>query len=144
MWIDKNQLGRRNLTPNQLDLVMYRIYERKKLKQGGQGSNQYKKEQSGQNDHIAKGRTREIVGKELGVSTRTVGRAAEFGHAIDSLGELGEQVKKDIKDGKKVFKEHVIAAGKAMNEGDEEKAKQILEHGTKPVQQGAVCMNSGS
>ncbi len=36
-WIDANQLGRRNLTPDQRDLLLGRRYNRAKRKDGGHG-----------------------------------------------------------------------------------------------------------
>jgi hypothetical protein len=35
-WIDANQLGRRNLTPDQMSYIRGRLYNRKKQKHGGQ------------------------------------------------------------------------------------------------------------
>ncbi len=120
-WIDKNQLGRRNLTDNQRDLIMHRVYERRILSQGGD------RKSNRQNvDLKHKGRTSEVVGKEMGVTHRTVERAAEFGRAIDSLGKLGEQVKERIHKGEKVIKKDVIEAAKAKNDGDEDQAEKIL------------------
>ena len=69
-WIDKNQLGRRNLTPDQMSLLRGRRYNRAKKAQGGTGANQYK--QKGQNDTSAN--TADRLAKEHGVSPATIKR----------------------------------------------------------------------
>jgi hypothetical protein len=83
------------------DLIMHRVYERKKKSRGN--PNYGTKNQSGHFVHIGEqGRTRDIVGKDMGLTGRTVSRAADFGRAIDSLGDLGSEVKAKIQRGEKV------------------------------------------
>jgi phage N-6-adenine-methyltransferase len=81
-WIDRNQLGRRNLTPDGFALLLGRRYNRAKKLQGGTGANQH--EQSGQNVHSAK--TAERLASEHGVSEKTVRRAGRFAEAAEALG----------------------------------------------------------
>lgn len=130
-WIDKNQLGRRNLTHSQMELVLYRLHERRKQKHGEKSRFQ-QTTPSGNNCHMEpKGRTRDIIGKELGVSPKTVQHAVDFGKAIDALGQKGEEIKEKIKKGERVIRKHVIAAAKALQEGDDKIAEKILKEGTK-------------
>ena len=75
-WIDKNQLGRRNMTPDQLIYVQGRIYERRKKYIGEHKGNQHTKLEWRQNGAIPNGRTRDALAKELGVGSRTLNRAA--------------------------------------------------------------------
>jgi hypothetical protein len=134
MWIDKNQLGRRNLTPDQMSLIRGRRYNRLKNKETG-----FAIKHSNQNDDCG-GRVSEKIAADHGVFRTTIERDGKFANAVDAIPEVKDKIQK----GEKVVKKDVIAAAKAMNDGDEDRAKQILEHGTKPVQQGAGCMNSGS
>ena len=53
-WIDDNQLGRRNLSPQAISDLRGKMYLRTKKREGGDGSNQHKKkEQLGQNVPVA-------------------------------------------------------------------------------------------
>ena len=56
-WIDANQLGRRNLTPDQRSIIRGRRYNRMKKAQGGA------REASGQSDHLKTAAAICIVGK---------------------------------------------------------------------------------
>ena len=87
-WIDRNQLGRRNLTPDQMSLLRGRRYNRAKKAQGGTGANQYK--QRGQNDPPAK--TAELLAKEHGVSPATIKRDAKFAEEVERSPELQKAI----------------------------------------------------
>lgn len=71
-WIDANQLGRRNLTPDQMRVIRSRLYNRQKKTEhdGGKG----KTRSDGQNDRHS---TAEVIAKASGVSERTVRRDAK-------------------------------------------------------------------
>ena len=62
-WIDKNQLGRRNLTPDQMSLLRGRRYNRAKKAQGGDHKSK------DQNDTLIN--TAKKLAKEHGVSPAT-------------------------------------------------------------------------
>ena len=76
-WIDRNQISRRNLTKEQRELLMVRIYGRKKKAVGAPTGNQNAANQLSQNATVvsAPKSTAEIVAAEFGVSPRTVTRA---------------------------------------------------------------------
>jgi hypothetical protein len=84
-WIERNQLGRRNLKPDQMSMLRGNIYRRAKKAHGGTGSNQYS-EQSGQNDRSAK--TAERIATQTGVSEKTVRRDAAFVAAVEAVAEV--------------------------------------------------------
>lgn len=86
-WIDGHQLGRRNLTPEQLSLLRGRRYNRRKKIPGGTGTNQHT-EQRGKNCPSAK--TAERIAKETGVSPRTVKNDGQFADAVEKLGVEGD------------------------------------------------------
>lgn|GEM_PF-6093657 len=77
-WMIDNQLGRRNLTPDQFKLLLGRKYNRVKGKQGGDKKSKY------QNDTLID--TAESLAQEHGVSAPTVKRAGSAAEAIDTQG----------------------------------------------------------
>src|SRR5690625_4093600 len=81
-WMDANQLGRRNLTPEQFTLLLGRRYNRAKKSQGGTGANQHS-EQTGQSGQSAGTSAR--LASEHGVSERTVRRAGQYASAVEAL-----------------------------------------------------------
>jgi hypothetical protein len=115
-WIDKNQLGRRNLTPDQMSLIRGRRYNRLKMTPGKP------KKQCGQNAHIG-GLVRDRIAAEHGVDSTTIGRDAKFATALEQLPEVAQQVK----EGQKVVRKDVIEAAKAIADGDTEQAERILD-----------------
>lgn len=86
-WIEDNQLGRRNLTPDQFRLFLGKKYKREKREQGGTGANQHL--QTGQNDHSA---TAKRLAAQHGTSERTVRRSEHFAEKVDSDPELRRTV----------------------------------------------------
>ena len=76
LWVIRNQLGRRNLTPDQASYLRGLEYEQAKQGRGG--------------DHKSKGRkcplnTADKLAKRRGVSPRTIKQDAAFARAVDSL-----------------------------------------------------------
>jgi len=105
-WIDTNQLGRRNLTPDQARVIRGRLYNRKKKGHGGD------RKSSGQSVHL---KTAESVAKAWGVDERTVRRDGKFAEAVAKEPELNKaimagesaiQVKRELKErGREVRRE---------------------------------------
>lgn len=87
-WMDRNQLGRRNLSPDAFRLLLGRRYNRQKKAQGGTGANQHS--QKDQNDLSAN--TAEKLATEHGVSAPTVKRAAKFAEEVEKTPELQEAI----------------------------------------------------
>ena len=87
--MDREQIGRRNLTPDQRRLHLGESYNRRKRDQGGTGANQH--EQSGQNVHSAK--TAEAIAEEAGVNEKTVRRAGSDAEALAAAPELRNAVR---------------------------------------------------
>ena len=81
-WICKNQLGRRNLSPERKKFLLGKEYESTKLAVGGQPGNCNKVNRCDQNDHIdSEKRTCERITVEHGVGSATVRRAEKYGAA---------------------------------------------------------------
>ncbi len=90
-WIDANQLGRRNLTPDQMRYIRGRRYERLKKPKGGTGANQHV--QIAQNGPSA---TAEKLAKEHGVSRNTIKRDSEFYKEVEELKKVRPEDAKKI------------------------------------------------
>jgi len=78
-WIDANQLGRRNLTPDQRTLLLGRRYNRTKKAHGGDRKSE---ESRGQSDPL---KTAEVLAQQHGVSPATVKRAGQYAAAVDAI-----------------------------------------------------------
>ena len=84
-WIINNQLGRRNLHPDQASYLRGKRYNAEKQAQGGTGANQHV--QSSQNDNSAK--THERLAEEYKVSPATITRDGNYAAAVDTLQKAG-------------------------------------------------------
>ena len=97
-WIDKNQLGRRNLSKEEFTLIVGRRYNRKKKAQGFQEAGPGAGKTRGQNDPMFQ-RTAEVIAVEHGVSPATVKRAGKFAGAVDEV----KTQNPDLTDTKKIY-----------------------------------------
>ena len=102
-WICDNQLGRRNLTPENKRYLIGQRYEAEKKANGaldGFRGNQYEKVVGGQIDHLPKMKTRQRVAKETGTTDGYVKHAHEFAKGVDAAEEAVPGIKKEILSGK--------------------------------------------
>lgn len=120
-WMDRNQLGRRNLHPDAFTLLLGRRYNRAKKSQGGTGANQH--EQSGKSYHSAK--TAERLAKEHGVTEKTVRNAGKFAEAVAKAEEISPGIGLKVTHGQAPARAAVIKAA-ALLEKAPERAKEIL------------------
>lgn len=107
-WIDANQLGRRNLRPEQMSLLRGRRYNRTKKAQGGTGANRFV--QSHQNEDSVK--TAERLAQQHGVSKATIERDGKFAEAVEAL-ELETEVASGVIDAPKQV---IVEAAKPLLE----------------------------
>jgi phage N-6-adenine-methyltransferase len=105
-WMDRNQLGRRNLSPEQTSLLRGRIYNRVKKANGKRGA-----EKLDQNDQAFKS-TNEDLAASFGVSGPTVRRDGQFAEAVEKLDISADIAQKTIDAPKK----DIVAAAKALPE----------------------------
>ena len=80
-WIETNQLGRRNLQPQQISVLRGNIYNRRKKAQ-------HRPEKRDQNDPVNPKRTAEIVAAETGVSAATIKRDGKIAAEVAADPEL--------------------------------------------------------
>jgi N6-adenosine-specific RNA methylase IME4 len=117
-WIDRNQLGRRNLKPDQRHLLMGRCYNRTKKAHGGQipGTRIGKDCPSS---------TAEVLASEFGVSARTVKNAGQFAEAVEKTKAVDKSIEKKVVAGVAPPRAAIVKAA-ALLEKAPEKAKAIL------------------
>ena len=87
IWICKNQLGRRNLTPEQKKYLIGKQYEAEKCANGGDRKSPAAKSGCQIGNLIPASKTCQKVAKENGVGMRTVFRAEEFAKGVDAAEE---------------------------------------------------------
>lgn len=101
-WICCNQLGRRNLTPQQKKYLIGQRYEAEKLANCFRG-NQYAladKSASVQNDPKQKSeRTSECIAREINTSESYVRRAERYAKGVDAAEEIEPGIKQELLSG---------------------------------------------
>ncbi len=107
-WIIANQLGRRNLTDEQKSHLRGRRYDTEKRTDLGHGN----QKSGGQN--VPPIDAAKKLGKEYGVSGKTIKRDAKFAEAVDTIGEkVGEGTRAKILAGKSgLTRQAVVEAAK--------------------------------
>ena len=97
-WICKNQLGRRNLTPQQFKYLMGQQYEAEKCINFSRG-NQYtlaRQSGTGQNVQCQKGEwTAQRIARENNTTEKTVRRAGQFSKGVDAAEEAVPGIKQE-------------------------------------------------
>ena len=101
-WIIDNQLGRRNITLTQRDYLLGLRYKSEK-KQGARTDLTL-----GQN--VPKLTTAEIIGKQHGVSEKTVKRAEKFATGLDNIAKVLPDVKQEVLKGESNFTKQEISS----------------------------------
>lgn len=124
-WIIANQLGRRNLTPEQVAYLRGKRYQGEKKKLGGH------LKRNPQNEDDPK-RTCDKLADEYGVSPNTIQRDGTFSEAVDTIAAtLGEETKQAILTGEIKQPRAIIAEAAKVAKVEPEKAREILA-GEKP------------
>lgn len=118
-WIDKNQLGRRNLTPDDFKLILGRRYNRMKKAEHGRSDRDFS---GGQNDRP---KTAEHLAVEHGVSERTVRRAGKFAAAVEQVREAEPEAEEHVV--YKLAKERAKGSGVGQD-NPKQPTPQIPEH----------------
>ena len=118
-WIDRNQLGRRNLHPDAFTLLLGRRYNR--AKRQGERTDLT----SGQNDQKCDWTSARIA-KEHGVFEKTVRRAGKVADAVDKLKGISPDIEQRVASGLAPARAAVVKAA-AILEKSPQRAKEIIE-----------------
>jgi len=118
-WIDRNQLGRRNLDSRQMSLLRGRRYNRTKLTPEQSGALQGEG-----SDKMSDPRSAASLAAEHGVNEKTIRRDGEFAEAVETLGIEREVVAGEIA----APKHEIVAAAKALpDKPTQEQVAQAVE-----------------
>ena len=112
-WICKNQLGRRNLTPQQFKYLIGQQYEAEKCTSNYNGNRFTSEDKSRcvQNEHTYKPeRTAERIARENNLSDSYVRRAEHFAKGVDAAEEAMPGIKQEILTGSIKPTEKAVAA----------------------------------
>lgn len=110
-WICKNQLGRRNLSPERKKFLLGKEYESTKLAVGAPLGSKHGIRKCGQNDHIfTESRTCQRIASEHGVGEKTVRRAEKYSQGIDAAEESVPGAQEEILTGRIKATDAQIAA----------------------------------
>lgn len=117
-WIENNQLGRRNLTPEQFNFYLGKKLERQVGQQGGDRKSEDAKSKS-QNETLI-GDTATRIAKEHGVTRATVSRAGEFVRAVEVLARIfGPEVEAEVLNpDRDISREGIKTIAKAIKNGE--------------------------
>lgn len=121
-WMDRNQLGRRNLHPDAFTLLLGRRYNRQKNTRGGD------RKSKGQNATLID--TAESLAKEHGVDAKTVKRAGKFAESVEKAKAIDPTIEAKVSAGKAPPRAAVVKAA-ALLEKAPERAKEIIAGGKK-------------
>ena len=114
IWICKNQLGRRNLTPEQKKYLIGKQYEAEKAAHGGDRKSSDAKSSSLNANLIDSTKTCDRIAEENGVSKDTVIRASRYMKGVEIAEELMPGLKQSILSGQtKVSKADIHRLAKA-------------------------------
>jgi ParB family chromosome partitioning protein len=116
-WIDRNQLARRNLSPDAASLIRGRIYNRTKQ---GHGGARY------QSDTL--NRTREGVAAQTGVSPATIARDGRFAEAVDALRGAVPDIDRRVQAGDIPSRQAVLDAADEPERAEEILARPHVAH----------------
>lgn len=125
-WIIRNQIGKRNLKPEQIAAFRGMLYEKTKKDDGVRGKKKLA--------HNEPASTAESLGKEFGVSAATIKRDYEFVQAQEKLKDIDPDIQQKVLSGNGPTKKAVVTAAKVMDD-DPEMAAAILSGNTKDAPQ---------
>lgn len=131
-WICCNQLGRRNLTPQQKKYLIGQRYEAEKLADKFHGNQFTLADKSGryQNDTDQNPeRTRERIARENNISESSVSRAGLYAKGIDAAEEVKPGIKQELLSGTMKPTDAAVAA---IAKADPDDRPALVEHLCKP------------
>ena len=146
-WICKNQLGRRNLTPEQKKYLIGKQYESEKAAHGGSFGRSHDEKgrftSSGQNVHLRSERkTSERIASENGVNEKYVRRAEDYAKGVDLADEVDPGIRQDILTG--VIKPTDAAIASVARAGPEDRPALVEQLRTPPKKESGASAKKAS
>jgi N6-adenosine-specific RNA methylase IME4 len=124
-WVDRNQLGRRNLHPDQFALLVGRRYNRAK-KQGARTDLTFRQSDGRSEQTAAK------IARDHGLGTRTVERAGQFADAVERVKAIAPSIEREVATGTAVPRRAVVKAAELLESAPEEAAAILSGERTLP------------
>jgi N6-adenosine-specific RNA methylase IME4 len=132
-WMIDNQLGRRNISPQQRDYLIGKRYKGEKKQVGEHKGNQYNNLEIAQNEPIP---TADIIAKQNNVSRETVKRAEKFADGVDKIATVNPELKEEILSGSSDYtKKEIIEIAKIDVEEEVKKRLEEIEEERKRTKQ---------
>ena len=134
-WICRNQLGRRNLTPQQKKYLIGQRYEAEKQADAFHGNQHTSSDESGGDKicHHQNGKTRKRIAEEIGMSQGYIQNASSFAKGVDAAEEALPGIKQDILTGViKPTETAVAAIAKAEPEERQKLAEALKAEKSRP------------
>lgn len=127
-WMIDNQLGRRNLTPQQQSYLRGKRYSQEKKSVNEFKGNQHSRSGGDHNEHQQK--TAEKIAKQYGVSAPTIRRDEHFSKGVDNISRYQPELKNEILSGKSDFTNKEVQSFSKIEEPEqvEEKLTQRKPH----------------
>lgn len=116
-WMIDNQLGRRNLSPQQQSYLRGKRYSQEKKSVNEFKGNQYSRSGGGQN--VPQQKTAERLAKQYGVTDRTIKRDEQFSKGVDNIGRYQPELKNEILSGKSDFTNKEVQSFSKIEEPEE-------------------------
>lgn len=132
----RNQLGRRNITDEQKTALIGEAYKAQKMSYGasdGFRGNQHIQKVSAQNEHLAKGRTSEVIAKYFGVGKETVKRAEQFLDGLNEAEKVSPGIKETVLSGSLKTPKSAISEIRNLSNEEKKKAVEAIKEGKKPT-----------
>jgi hypothetical protein len=117
-WIDANQLGRRNLSPEHYSLLRGRRYNRTKRDTPNPEGKNRNGQVDGQNVHQPT--TAETLAEQHGVDERTIRRDGRFAAAVEIVKAVDPDIEAKVIRGDAPPKAAIVQAAKVIEEAEEE------------------------
>jgi N6-adenosine-specific RNA methylase IME4 len=119
-WMDRNQLGRRNLHPDAFTLLLGRRYNRAKKADGGRSGRSFGVEK------VTTPKTAERLAKEHGVTEKTVRNAGKFAESVEKAKAIDPAIEAKVSAGKAPPRAAVVKAAALLQKAPE-RAREIIE-----------------
>ena len=150
VWMCRNQLGRRNVTPAQREYLIKEEHDALVKTHGaadGFRGNQYTKVVIGQNDQLPKQdgemfQARKVVAKEHGIKESEVRRAVEFGRGLDAAEEASPGIRESVLSGQVKAPKNLISEMRNIPEEHRADAVEALKHGDTDTAKAIIRVNT--
>ena len=130
-WVDRNQLGRRNLHPDQFALLVGRRYNRAKKAVGAPDGNT-NRVQLGNSYPIDNVRSSAAIAAQHGLSEKTVRNAGQFADAVERVKAIAPSIEREVATGTAVPRRAVVKAAELLESAPEEAAAILSGERTLP------------